>query len=177
MAGKNQGGSNNPFDMLRNLGDLKDMRKLLGEDFFKNIPFPNMQQGAFSPNSDGDDDEIPRVDIYERGPEIIAVFEIPGISRATDVALSIGSDHIHVRGTISEPGYREDRVILSERYHGSFSREVSLPVRVIPDDVQATYRNGLLIVRLQKYGVDEGDTPNFVRIHFDDQENPGHRGK
>jgi HSP20 family protein len=130
------------------------------------MPFPNIQQGTAY--EDDDDESFPRVDVYERGPEIVAIFEIPGVARASDISLSVRSDHIYVRGTIAEAGFRADHVIISERHHGPFERHVPLPVRVIADRVNATYRNGLLMVRLEKYGQDDPESQNFVTIQFED---------
>ncbi|MCF8563747.1 Hsp20/alpha crystallin family protein [Alicyclobacillus tolerans] len=160
MANNKDKGPTNPFDMFRNMGDLKDVKKILGEDFFKNLPFPNMQGGSFFDDS-SDEDEFPSVDLYDRGHEVIAVLELPGLQSPTDVSLFVGSTYLRVKGQIgSEIPSREAQIVLSERHHGPFEREIELPDRVVPDKVRASYRNGLLIVSLTKQAVHEG--PNDV---------------
>ncbi|MFB5188879.1 Hsp20/alpha crystallin family protein [Alicyclobacillus fastidiosus] len=151
MAPDNTG--NNPFDLLKNLGNLGDFQKFLGEDFFKNIPIPNMPRGGvFDSPQESHDEEFPSMDLYSRGnDQLIAVFEIPGLTNVSDVRLSVRSNILTVRGTITARfNHRDDTVLMSECHHGSFQRKVELPAPILADSVQAVYKSGLLIVYLTK---------------------------
>ncbi|WDM03027.1 Hsp20/alpha crystallin family protein [Alicyclobacillus cycloheptanicus] len=157
--------------MLGNLGDLGDLRKFLGPDFFKNLPLPNMQNGAFfSDAADADEEDFPRVDLYGRGSdEIIAVLELPGLTSSQDVSLSVTSNVLYVKGQItSRFNLRDDTVLLSECHHGPFERKIELPVKVLADQVRAVYRSGLLIVDLVR---DKSQDPSdrLVPIDFDNE--------
>lgn len=169
MASKKQ--NQNPFDMLGNLGELGDIQKFLGPDFFKNLPLPNMQNGSFfgDKNNRADEDEFPNVDVYSRGREIIVVMALPGLSSSNDVFLSVKSRVLYVKGHIQARfNSNDDNVILSELHHGSFEREIELPERVVEDQVRAVYRSGLLIVYLAKNKARE-DTDKFVNIDFGEE--------
>ncbi len=44
----------------------------------------------------------------------------------------------------------EDNYFTQELYWGKFSRTISLPAEVEPEDVEATERHGLLTVKIKK---------------------------
>ena len=156
---------NNPFEMFKNLGDMKDMKKILGDDFFKNIPFPQWQQMSMN---DSDEAGIyPRMDLFERGQELIAAIEIPGVESPTDIALSVGPHSLFVKGSVPALPVREEGVHLGERHHGSFEREIDLPVRVDETSVKASYAHGILTVRVMKYVSPEGEVDQYIPISFE----------
>ncbi|QSO53368.1 Hsp20/alpha crystallin family protein [Alicyclobacillus curvatus] len=156
---------NNPFEMLKNLGDMKDMKKILGDDFFKSIPFPQWQQ--MTENSDEEEETFPRLDLFERGQELIGVLEIPGIESPSEISLSVGPYSLVVKGALPSLSAREGGVHLSERHHGAFEREVEFPVRVDEASVKASYAQGLLTVRVTKYNSDQGNPEQYIPISFD----------
>ncbi|MCL6453220.1 MAG: Hsp20/alpha crystallin family protein [Alicyclobacillus sp.] len=164
MAEKGRDNSN-PFDILKNLGDMKDMKKLLGEDFFRNLPFPQWQQ--VQEDGTAESDPFPRVDVLDRGDEVMVVLEVPGISSANEIALAVGPKEIYVRGVIAPISSRDGDVYLSERFHGPFEREIELPVRVEESDPKASYSRGLLTVRLKKRSLVEPTGNHAVPISFD----------
>jgi HSP20 family protein len=45
---------------------------------------------------------------------------------------------------------KDERALRSERYYGSVSRSVELPVEVSPEQVSARFDNGILTLRLPK---------------------------
>src|SRR5213594_3312225 len=96
---------------------------------------------------------MPVVDMYETKDDLILSFELPGV-REKEVSLSITGDLLTVRG---ERGLNRDLTDEShhhvERVHGKFERSVRLPVSVQAEKVKATYRDGVLEVKLPK--VDE----------------------
>ncbi|GMA49842.1 hypothetical protein GCM10025857_11990 [Alicyclobacillus contaminans] len=171
MAANQNSKSNNPFDFLNNLGDLGDIRKFLGPDFFKNLPMPNINGGSFFSDSDGSDaSSFPRVDLYGRGSqEMIAVMELPGLTSSKDVQVAVRGNILSVRGHITARfHHRGDSVILSECHHGAFEREIELPGRVLTDGVRAVYRSGLLVVYLTRDTADDV-VDNRVAIDFEGQ--------
>lgn len=164
-SGKNNG--ENPFDFLNQLGDLADLKKILGPDFFKNLPLPQMRSPWFAGGGDEPQESFPRVDVYRGRREIVAVFELPGLTSSADVQVSVRPHALRVRGECTARFQRRgDTVWMSECHHGSFDREIELPDRVLADQVRAVYRSGLLVVYLTKddTSVDPGHT---VLIEFD----------
>ncbi|GGJ10641.1 hypothetical protein GCM10010885_19810 [Alicyclobacillus cellulosilyticus] len=144
--------SQNPFDILNHLGDLADIKKILGPDFFKNLPLPQMRGPWFADTAGDAEDRFPRVDLYGRGShEMVAVFELPGLTSSADVQLSVRPHALRVRGQVTARfQLKGDTVWMAECHHGAFDREIELPERVVVDDVRAVYRSGLLVVYLTK---------------------------
>ena len=101
-------------------------------------------------SSNGERMWAPALDMYETKAEIVLNFELPGV-REKDVALSIMGDVLTLKG---ERGF--DRDVKDESYHhvervfGKFERSVQLPMEVQAEKVQATYRDGMLEVKLPK---------------------------
>jgi len=93
---------------------------------------------------------MPVVDMFETKDELLLNFELPGV-REKDVSLSITGDLLTVRG---ERQFRQelndDNYYHVERAYGKFERSVQLPIPVQADRVKATYRDGVLEVKLPK---------------------------
>src|SRR6266480_7793793 len=93
---------------------------------------------------------MPVLDMYETKDDLILNFELPGV-REKDVTLSITGDVLTLKG---ERAFDSD--VTGENYHhvervfGKFERSVQLPMEVQADKVQATYRDGMLEVKLPK---------------------------
>src|SRR5712691_8976195 len=93
---------------------------------------------------------MPVVDMYETKDDLILSFELPGV-REKDVSLSITGDLLTVKGERSfDQELKDDHTYQVERAYGKFERSVQLPMPVQADRVKATYRDGVLEVRLPK---------------------------
>ena len=113
--------------------------------------------------SNGERMWVPALDMYETKDEIVLNFELPGV-REKDVTLSITGDVLTLEG---ERGFDSD--VKGENYHhvervfGKFERSVQLPMEVQADKVQATYRDGMLEVKLPKA---EEVKPREIKINI-----------
>lgn len=93
---------------------------------------------------------MPSVDVYEEGSEVVVKAEAPGVAKE-DLEVSIADGVVTLRGEIrKEEKVEEKGYYRQERYCGSFHREVPLPVDVKEEDAQATFKDGVLEVRLPK---------------------------
>ena len=89
-------------------------------------------------------------DIFENASTVKIVAEIPGV-RSEDVKLSLENNLLTIRGEKrQEAEERNERVHRYERSYGSFERSFALPQTVDPDQIKATYENGVLTVTLPK---------------------------
>ena len=80
-------------------------------------------------------DEIePLVDVIERDREVMVVAELPGV-KTEDISLYISEDILRI-----------DVDTTARRYH----RKLKLPCRVRSDTGTATYKNGVLEVKLER---------------------------
>ncbi len=113
--------------------------------------------------SNGERMWVPALDMYETKDEIVLNFELPGV-REKDVTLSITGDVLTLKG---ERAFDSD--VTGENYHhvervfGKFERSVQLPMEVQADKVQATYRDGMLEVKLPKA---EEVKPREIKINI-----------
>ncbi len=90
------------------------------------------------------------VDVYQTPAEIIIQTMVAGV-KPEDLELSIGRDTVTIRGKREETRIiDENNYFAKELYWGSFSRTISLPQEVEPEEAEATERHGLLTIRLKK---------------------------
>lgn len=118
----------NPFQDINHLG-----REMSG--FFEHLPF--RYPGSVS---------APRVDVYQTEKEVIMKAEIPGVSRE-DLNVYVDENSIRISGQSKRNNeFKDEHVFRSERYYGSFSRTIPLPVEIKSDEVRAEYRDGILSI-------------------------------
>jgi HSP20 family protein len=93
---------------------------------------------------------LPAVDVSETADKITVKAEIPGME-AKDIEISMVGDTLTIKGEKkAEREEKEENYHMIERSYGSFSRAMKLPGMVDADKVEATYKNGVLIVVLPK---------------------------
>jgi HSP20 family protein len=92
----------------------------------------------------------PLMDMRETKDDVVLTFDLPGISEK-ELSLTITGDVLTVRGERRfETADKDDSHHRVERVYGKFERTVALPLAVQADKVKATYRDGVLEVRLPK---------------------------
>ena len=90
------------------------------------------------------------VDVYQTAGDIIVQTFVAGVS-PSDLEINITRDMITIRGTRAENAKVQAGDFFSqELYWGSFSRTVSLPQEIEPDEAEAIERHGLLTIRMPK---------------------------
>jgi HSP20 family protein len=93
---------------------------------------------------------LPSVDMHETKDEVVLRVELPGVSEK-DVAVSITGDLLTIRGERRWDDQAKDHKLLHvERVYGQFERMIQLPMAVQSDKVKATYRDGVLEIKLPK---------------------------
>ena len=92
----------------------------------------------------------PAFDISETDEEIIVKAELPGVD-PKEVDISLTGNMLTVRGEKREQHEEKgENVYRVERTFGSFSRTFPLPCEVREDQITATYKDGVLDLRLPK---------------------------
>jgi len=89
----------------------------------------------------------PPVDIQETPEEFILRADLPGVSQK-DVKVSIMGDTITIRGERKQE--TRNGLHRLERAYGTFERSFTLGSAVRSDNIQATYRDGVLEVKVPK---------------------------
>lgn len=107
---------------------------------FRNMPFGAMPFGGdpFRMEQFTDDDGT-----------IVVRAELPGIDPDDDVEITIAEGRMTISGERREHTETDDQQMYrSEFRYGSFSRTIPIPSGACLDDVTATYRDGILEVRV-----------------------------
>lgn len=99
---------------------------------------------------------LPKADLYETEDDLVVRVEAAGIERESlHATLSADRRTLSIRGTRGErhlDGTKKIRYYQLEVYFGSFERDIALPrdVAIDADKLNATYRDGFLVVTLPK---------------------------
>ncbi|HXK34931.1 MAG TPA: Hsp20/alpha crystallin family protein [Candidatus Paceibacterota bacterium] len=97
-----------------------------------------------------DEDAQLSIDLYQTPNEIILQTMVPGV-RPEDLAVEIGRDQVTIRGKREiNRAITDDNYFVRELYWGSFSRTISLPAEVDPEEAEAVEKHGLLLIKLPK---------------------------
>jgi len=92
----------------------------------------------------------PAVDVSESAEAITVKAELPGM-KTDDMAVSLTGDILSIKGEKKEENEAQGKNYHHiERSHGAFERVIKLPVAVKVDDVEATFKNGMLVITLPK---------------------------
>ncbi|MBS0261768.1 MAG: Hsp20/alpha crystallin family protein [Planctomycetes bacterium] len=93
---------------------------------------------------------IPSVDLVESPEQIIVLIDLPGVDPARIEILLVGN-MLTVKGEQSVTWPQIARTVhRRERPAGGFSRSIPLPAPVVPENVVAESRHGVLTVTLAK---------------------------
>ncbi|HET9786598.1 MAG TPA: Hsp20/alpha crystallin family protein [Pyrinomonadaceae bacterium] len=99
----------------------------------------------------------PAADLYDQEQEYSLALDLPGIDRST-LEITVDDNRLTIKGTrvISETATSR-----SERPSGRFSRAFNVPGSVDQKSINATYKDGVLRVRLPKR---KEETPKRIEI-------------
>ena len=115
---------------------------------------PVVQEAA--PNSElwqtnfEDSDGELALDVHQTASDIIVQTFVAGV-KPEDLEIHITRDMLTLRGKRMETkNVKEEDYFSKELYWGSFSRAISLPQEVEPEEAEAIERHGLLTIRMPK---------------------------
>jgi HSP20 family protein len=134
-----------PFLELRRATDR------LFDDFFKSFRWPMAEwrsQRDWPMDLAGTD--WPRVDMDETDEEIQITAELPGVDK-DNIDISVTDDRVTIRGEKKKHEEKKEKGYYTlERSYGSFQRSFYLPCEVESDRVDASFKDGVLTVKLPK---------------------------
>ena len=145
-----------PFGTLMERDPFRDIQNEMNRLFDRFLGRPL----ATASGTDGQT-WMPVVDMYETTDNLVVNFELPGVLEK-EISLSITGDLLTVKGERefnNQP--TDDHCLHMERVFGKFERSILLPMPVQADRVSATYRDGVLEVRLPKT---EESRPKEIKI-------------
>lgn len=92
----------------------------------------------------------PAMDLLEDDNQFILRADLPGVNRE-DIEIQVANGVLHVSGERKPLPEDENRsYYLFERRYGKFARAITLPASVGSENIQATFRDGVLTVTLPK---------------------------
>jgi HSP20 family protein len=92
----------------------------------------------------------PPVDIYETDDAFLLKADLPGFTK-DDVTIEMQQNRLIIRGERKrETEAKEDQYHRLERAYGRFERAFWLPTTVDAEKIQATFKDGVLELRLPK---------------------------
>jgi HSP20 family protein len=128
------------FDPFRDLTDIQAEINRAFDAYF----------GVQSRTSTPERTWAPPIDVYETRDDLVVAVELPGV-REQDIHLSMTGDVLSLRGQRGiAADAREENYHRIERWSGTFERHVQLPIPVEADRIRASYKDGVLEVRLPK---------------------------
>jgi HSP20 family protein len=121
----------------------RDMERMFDDFFGRRWPrrwWPTRIEPVALPRFD--------LDVFEEKGEVVAKAELPGLSKE-DIQVNITENLLTIKGEKKkEEEVKEENYYRSERSYGSFMRSVELPRGVQADKTKATFKNGVLEIRL-----------------------------
>jgi HSP20 family protein len=91
----------------------------------------------------------PRIETFQKGDRFIVRAELPGLKK-DDIDVELTENALTIRGERHEEHEQErEGVYHSERQYGEFYRMVPLPEGVIAESAEASFRDGVLEVKMQ----------------------------
>lgn len=141
---------------------FQEMERMMRNFFTSPLPMirtPRWWMREFAPEF------RPEVDLRETESELILAATVPGLTK-DDIDINVTQDSVTISGERKmEEEKPEERYHVRQQSYGSFSVSYSLPCEVRPDDVKATYRHGVLEVRMPKA---EETKPHKVSVEVEE---------
>lgn len=89
-------------------------------------------------------------DLKETQDELIINIELPGVDKK-DIQLLITENSLEIKvEKRNELKIKKKNYSREEHSYRGFHRKISLPVKIIPEDVESKYENGILEIRIPK---------------------------
>lgn len=125
----------------------RDMDRMM-EDFFGRRARPWWPENWFRRGEM--DVSAPALDVFEDKDDVVIKAELPGIDKE-NIEVNLTDNMLTIKGEKKkEEEVKEENYYRCERSYGSFVRSVELPKAVHADKVKASFKNGILEVRVPK---------------------------
>ncbi|MFD1021046.1 Hsp20/alpha crystallin family protein [Thalassobacillus hwangdonensis] len=127
----------------------KNMDRFFGNDFWGGF------EGLVKP-------PLPQINLYQLDNELICIASVPGLEDLNKVDVYVHQSTLEIKGVI-ELHHLGGQQVKGEIVQGAFDRKVDLPYQVRSDKIDASYKNGLLVIHLHRL-IHETDRKNRIKI-------------
>jgi HSP20 family protein len=87
------------------------------------------------------------IDAYRKGDEFVALFDLPGLD-AESINLTVERNVLTVHAERHRPDADDVELLIGERPHGTFSRQLFLAETLDTERIAADYTDGVLRLRI-----------------------------
>ena len=87
------------------------------------------------------------IDAYRKGDEFVALFDLPGFS-SDAIDLTVERNVLTVHAQRNRPENEDVELLIGERPHGTFSRQLFLAETLDAEKISADYTDGVLRLRI-----------------------------
>jgi HSP20 family protein len=134
-------------DLQKYLSPFEDMERMFNDFFQQRFFAPSWMPRFKFPELT---DVSTSVDMFEEGNDLVIKAEIPGMKKE-EISIDFAGDVVTISGEkkSEEKTERKDYFRI-ERSFGSFSRKLHLPVEIQVDKAKASFKDGVLEIRMPK---------------------------
>jgi HSP20 family protein len=134
-------------EIQRYSSPLEEMERMFEDIFQRRFFAPSWMPRLRFPDFT---DVSTSVDMFEEGDNLIIKAEIPGMKK-DEISIDFAGDVVTISGEKkSEERTERKDYYRVERSFGSFSRKLHLPVEIQIDKTHATFKDGVLEIRMPK---------------------------
>lgn len=145
----------NPFEEMNTL--MRDMDRLFRQTLFQGSTLPTLTGSTQGRQLSGPSETTaftPAVEVYRKDKNLVLRAELPGV-KPEDVEISVVGNQLHVRGERKQnKEVNRDNYYFTESTYGRFERVFTLPEGIKPEDVKASFENGILEIQLPAEALD-----------------------
>lgn len=121
--------------------------QLSEEEYFLGTPFSEVTEDWLT---ETESEGQLAVDVYQTASDIVVKAPVAGVSE-NDIDITVTAEQVIIKGERKEEHEaNEDHYHTKECFWGSFSRVIDLPAEGEPEKSHATFKNGILTVRIPK---------------------------
>ena len=132
----------------------EDMNRLMEDFFGEAVREPGAVEGIFTPT----------IDVLDRPNEVVVRAELPGVDK-DNIKIEATPESLTLRAEVrKEKEEKGENFMRRERRFGAFQRLIPLPVHIKPNEVKASYHDGVLEVTLPKTEEARSQQPVQVNI-------------
>lgn len=130
------------WDLFSNIATLQDRINRLFDDAFPSRIEGEEEMPAYAWR--------PLVDIYETAEGVVIQVDLPGVEKK-DVSVEMKENILTIKGERhTEAPVDEDQYYRKERTSGKFQRSFAMRAMIAPDQIKASFKNGVLTVEVPK---------------------------
>jgi len=132
---------------MRSLVPRRFFDSLFDSSFLPDLSWPDFFSSFF-------ERQHPLVDIEEDDSKYIVKADLPGFDK-DNIDIELRDNVLSISGRVDERSETSDTnrgYVRRERRYGAFRRSFLLPEEVDPDNIKASFKNGLLQIEIPKTG-------------------------